>query len=96
MMKGSLSFALRRTRASSQNVGKIRSYQVKLSRNRTFHHFMYPSVSAEHYLCSKTTPSSSKLQSWMWSGDYANGTYTQYVTSAEPDFFSTLAPTNLF
>ena len=31
---------LRRTRASSQNVGKISSYQVKLSRKRTFHHFV--------------------------------------------------------
>ena len=31
---------LQRTRASSQNVGKISSYQVKLSRKRTFHLFM--------------------------------------------------------
>ena len=31
---------LRSTRASSRNVGKISSYQVKLSRKRTFHHFI--------------------------------------------------------
>ena len=29
-----------RTRASSENVGKPSSYQVKLSRKRTFHYFM--------------------------------------------------------
>ena len=32
-------FALRRTRASSRNVGKISSYQVRLSRKRNFHCF---------------------------------------------------------
>ena len=31
---------LRRTRASSWNVGQICSYQVKLSKQRAFHHFM--------------------------------------------------------
>ena len=29
-----------RTKAFSQNISKVSSYQVKLSRKRTFHHFM--------------------------------------------------------
>ena len=42
---------LRRTRVSSQNIGKISSYQVKLSKKRAFHHFiMYSCL----YLYSQT------------------------------------------